>query len=366
MAEIWPWLRREPQIQGNEHDRSTHDWHANEVSHQDHSSNRVQIATNPRFHEWLFFSGALRPLGAFSTSQVGAPNANRHATIGLPAMVTPEQQSSSGTDHLESPTAPDNLDRNFKGGIDSKAIGTYTERCLTLLSESSIRLSQLQCSKHRAQHSGKATTKLIDDDATFASVASWLLLHSGDPNSSHWRHIDRENHTVQRSPPNQQASGTLLYQLFSESHILLNTLHLIIQSAAESGSDSTPAHSSASLADTNGPVDNSNRITRFHPSRPQLSFTDCVVRYLVIACHVMLLRAYRSTLRILLDEASPDDHTEASTLGNIRLALITQLCSYLIHRHDKVMGTYLSTHNIGQSFPDLATEGGYPTGSCQS
>lgn len=227
-------------------------------------------------------------------------------------------------------------DRDHRGSDSASE-----EAVVAQLSRMSIRLSRLRglCDAFSAtagakRHSfssragrGPGNRSFIDD-ATFESVASWLLLDTATTTAT----VDRDMHFAPTQAP--KTTGSALSHLFSESHTLLKILR---DMQADTGSRSS-----------------------IFPSHMATAGDHTVTRHLVMACHMMLLGIYKMALEMLERKARESREAEAGALGDIRLASTVQLCCYLTRHHDKAIDRFVSDQNYNdgpnsQGFPDVAT-----------
>ena len=70
-----------------------------------------------------------------------------------------------------------------------------------------------------------------------------------------------------------------------------------------------------------------------------------IIRHRVMACEALLLEIYMAILNALQHDAFHGDSMNTTALGDIRLVLVVQLCSYLIERQQQAVDLCLAPQN---------------------
>lgn len=150
--------------------------------------------------------------------------------------------------------------------------------------------------------------------AAFESVAAWLAhdqrsgIMSGYP-SIHMASEMSSPYPSHNHGTKPQGCQSLLRDVFSSSHRLLEILRSI----------------------QTGNINGNQQIDRA---------TLSVIRHLVMACHALLLDIYAAALVVLQHDAYPTslmNNSNGNTLGDVRLVLVVQLCSYLVERQQQAV-----------------------------
>lgn len=220
---------------------------------------------------------------------------------------------------------------NIQKSVGAGSINSLSDQSpsvvIAQLSQLSVELSALRASSHtlaqasdfsfgRGSHEGHSP---LIDSAAFDSVVAWLPPEKSpaplDPRCSSQISADIPNFM----PNSTCLMGTLngpgiLRDVFSASHRLME----IIQNLQ----------------------------------------ADDITRHLIRACEALLLETYAAVLTALQHEAYPGDTVSATALGNVRLVLVVQLCSYLIERQHQAVGHCLIPATVQKhNLPGLMQSG---------
>ncbi|KAI0969442.1 hypothetical protein F4678DRAFT_440446 [Xylaria arbuscula] len=185
------------------------------------------------------------------------------------------------------------------------------------------RLHRLSSDLVPKAHLSQAHTRSLVDETTFGSVSEWFMNDFSSIKHS----------TSPRSPPKEEMTSNILCRVFSASHTFLEALNRL--RLKESGY-STALRTSVSLPPTMGADMSPCLALNAAPNG------NSAVRHLVITCYTMLLSIYATVLNTLEHDASASRHIDGAISGDIRLASVVQLCSYLIERQHKEMENYLA------------------------
>ena len=237
------------------------------------------------------------------------------------------------------------------------------------LYRSSCNLAKVaEASYQPRDHNHNHRSSLIDD-AAFKSVTAWLA-HV----STKMDFLSQYNLEIPSQEP--ITTGETLHNAFSASHCLLEILRGLGVDMRSGSSYSTPTVSkSAPISIESG--ENRDFWASFTPQslasgtcenpsyfelsngssnyvrRPSQCY-NTVVRHLVIACHTLLLNIHTAVLIALQHDAdfrSPhltpknvesDSYMDGTALGDIRLVVVLQFCSYVIKRQQQAVHLYLS------------------------
>ena len=246
------------------------------------------------------------------------------------------------------------------------------------LSQLSTRLSSLRSSSYTlAKAAESSLTRLpngrqipLIDAAAFESVAAWLAHGHSSANmhalSSVHGPAESQGPYQNTVPETKPRDGHgILHDVFSASYRLLETLrHLQVQNTVEpfnsstTNSASTPSaapsgRSSVYLGLTNGPWSSAS----LSGSQKHCNNTMQIIRHLVMACEALLLEIYMAVLIALQHDAYHGASMNTTALGDVRLVLVVQLCSYLVERQHQAVDlcltplTPLSPLSISGTFP---------------
>ncbi|KAJ4287126.1 hypothetical protein N0V88_007748 [Collariella sp. IMI 366227] len=219
------------------------------------------------------------------------------------------------------------------------------------LSQLSMRLSSLRywsstaaqvpSSKPRSKDNKNRPQPFLHS-AAFKSVTAWLADDQCSAiMSAHHVPLDMSN--PYPCPETHQGDhSAILRDIFCASHRLLEILRLL-------QTNSSIVQPLASMSrSTTSPNINNNSSNHMTP----------IIRHLVMACNALLLETYGAILTVLhydVQQYHPNTNAPTSNtlslttaLGNVRLVLVVQLCSYLIERQHRA---------VDQCFGTAAPEG---------
>lgn len=216
------------------------------------------------------------------------------------------------------------------------------------LSRLSIRLFEIYHCKateltFAALHSAQTP---IFDDACYRIVAGWFVYL--------FAKMQLQLSPDRESPMNGSSSSSEVFNaVFSASHCLLDFLRVLQRegSALVSFGGDSRAGARPGLVPF-GQIDNEHIVAFFlqtsTAARHSNSTNDClntVIRHLVITCHIQILNIYVTILIALQHDANlkkshipTDEHVEDDT----RLAVVVQLCAYLLKRQRQAVSLFLS------------------------
>jgi hypothetical protein len=200
----------------------------------------------------------------------------------------------------------------------------------------------------------------FSNDSSFQTLTGWLVYASSNTVESPVRTGNHENDTHSAG----QDGCDLLHDVFSASRDLLNALHSL---NAESSNislypipqDSTPQSGAAGLPTPQSMSSGSKELSS------SAHWSNSIVRHMVMACHMLLLNTYLAVTMALqhaVDKQEPSQDSEnvpRLPLGDVRTAMMVQLCGYLTQRQAQAVQAYLAppsstgssnestSHNIG-------------------
>ena len=256
---------------------------------------------------------------------------------------------------------------NGGGDMSNKSLDKNTNHpslVMVQLSQLSMRLSSLRYSSYNFAKAAEPSSSCLPknqqipfiDTATFESVTAWLALGHGtaDVNTrpSVYTHTENESPYPSRtSQTKPRGSHGILHDVFSASHLLLEILGQLqadnmtepfsspMTTSASTLSSAAFGHRSALFGLTTCP-ESSSRLNR---NQGYCDNTMQTIRHLVTTCEALLLETYVAVLNALQHEAYPSVSANATALGDVRLVLVVQLCSYLIERQHQAVDTYLAS-----------------------
>ena len=260
-----------------------------------------------------------------------------------------------------------NMGNNIGGGGDgttNMSLDKYMNwpsLVIAQLSQLSTLLSTLRYSSYTLANAAESSSSRLPsgrqipliDAAAFEVVAAWLA-HGHDPANMNVNppvHASAQSHLPYPSPaPEIKSRGGhgILHDVFSASHRLLEVLrHLQVKNIAEQSSTTSSAFtSSAAPSDQNsvhlrltkGPWSS----TPSSGSQQHSHNTMQIIRHLVMACEALLLEIYMAVLTALQHDAFYGASMNTTALGDVRLVLVVQLCSYLIERQQQAVDLCLA------------------------
>ena len=226
------------------------------------------------------------------------------------------------------------------------------------LSQLSTRLSSLRYSSHTLVKVAESSSCRLPNDrqiplidaAAFDSVAAWLACgHDSVNMNAHPSVYAPAESEVPCSNPALETKATvgrgILHDVFSASHSLLETLRdLHAKKSVESLNSSTAISASTPSAASSGQTSMYSRLTKgpWSGSQQQCNNTRQIIRHLVMACGALLLEIYMAVLIALQHDAYHGFSTKTTALGDVRLVLVVQLCSYLIDRQQQAVDQCLA------------------------
>ena len=232
------------------------------------------------------------------------------------------------------------------------------------LSQLSTSLSSVRYSSYTLANAAESSSSRLPsggqvpliDAAAFETVAAWLALGHDPANTNVHQpvHASTQSHVPYPSPtpePRSKAGHGILHDVFSASHRLLEILrHVQVKSIAEPSSIASSAFTSSAatlgqsnvrLRLTTGPWSSASS----GGSKQHSHNTMQIIRHLVMACEALLLEIYMAVLTALQHDAFHGDSMNTTALGDIRLVLVVQLCSYLIERQQQAVDLCLASQS---------------------
>lgn len=279
----------------------------------------------------------------------------------------PHGQPGGGSFEKHDGSNRSNTGKSIGGGGDgttNMALDKYMNwpsLVIAQLSQLSTRLSSLRSSSYTLANAAESSSSCLPsgrqipliDAAAFETVAAWLA-HGHDPaNTNVHPPVDAsaQGHVPYPSPaPETKSRGGhgILHDVFSASHRLLEVLrHLQMKNIAEPSptvssafkSSAAPSgQSSAHLRLTKGPWSSAQS----SGSQQHSHNTMQIIRHLVMACESLLLEIYMAVLTALQHDAFHGASMDTTALGDVRLVLVAQLCSYLIERQQQAVDLCLA------------------------
>ena len=229
------------------------------------------------------------------------------------------------------------------------------------LSQLSIRLSSLRYSSYTLANAAESSSSRLPSGrqiplinaADFETVAAWLA-HGHDSTNMNVHpqvHAPAQIQGPYPTPaPEAKSRGGhgILHDVFSASHRLLEILrHLQVKNIAEPSSTAPSTFTSSAPPSGQGSV--YLRLTKGPWSSTPLSGsqqhshnTMQIIRHLIMACEALLLEIYMAVLTALQHDAFHASSMNTTALGDVRLVLVVQLCSYLIERQQQAVDLCLA------------------------
>ena len=225
--------------------------------------------------------------------------------------------------------------------------------CLSAIRHSSSLLAKAALSFSCCVPSGKGAPLI--DAAAFKSVGAWLAHgHGSNSLSAQTSTLDctenEGNYLISTEKTESRAGHGIFHDVFSVSHRMLDILRkLQAKNAIEPFSSSTAnsvLRPLTSSSDQNGLftglTEGSWSSTRLDSSQPNSIHTMQIIRHLVKACEALLLEIYMAILTAVQHDVSHHASGSTTSLGDVRLVMTVQLCSYLIERQNQAVDLYLA------------------------
>ncbi len=258
----------------------------------------------------------------------------------------------------------DNMGKSIGGGDDdmmNMSLDKYMNwpsLVIAQLSQLSTRLSSLRYSSYTLANAAESSSCRLPngrqipliDAAAFELVAAWLA-HDHDSANMNvhpplYALAESQGPYPSPAPETKPKGGHgILHDVFSASHRLLEILrHLQVKNMVESFNPSTATsaapsgQSSVHLRLTEGPWSSAPS----NGSQQHSNNTMQIIRHLVMACEALLLEIYMAVLIALQHDAFHGAFTDTTALGDVRLVLVVQLCSYLIERQQQAVDLCLA------------------------
>lgn len=185
------------------------------------------------------------------------------------------------------------------------------------------------------------------DDSAFQRLTGWLVRASSDTNNSSVSAAEQYANT----PAAPDDGCALLEEVFSASQKLIDTLHSLSEEASKLSS-LTQDESSAVPLDQQS-ICSTLEGYRYPPAGlPSATnqWSDSITRHMVMANHMLLLNTYLAAVMALQHAVNKQKSAkETSTaqdfalpLGEMRTAMVVQMCGYLIGRQVNAVDGYLA------------------------
>ncbi|KAI0518344.1 hypothetical protein F5B22DRAFT_645109 [Xylaria bambusicola] len=296
------------------------------------------IAVNPSASPWSLFDSGL---SAHAGMELSESSENTSAVIDWTSLghePSDFQLFPCGEIENSSPKR-----QNSTGGGNS---GDGSKAIIAQLSQLIMRFSRLHrlsyelVRKSSSPNVSNDTSQVHDNNTmTCRSAPEWLVQNpSKDAPSVH-------------PLTKEETTSNLLCRVFSASHTFLEALHELRTNA---GIDynivlrTSPPTSPGTGSNRSSPFTLDTALTPY--SEVPDHYSDSVVRHLTTTCYTMLLNIYVAVLNALEYDARTGRLTNGANPGDMRLASIVQLCSYLLERQRKAMDTYLSAQKTQESW----------------
>ena len=241
------------------------------------------------------------------------------------------------------------------------------------LSQLSTRLSSLRYSSSNLARAAETSSCRLPngrqspliDAAAFDSVAAWLAYghDSAKLNAHPSVHTPAECEGPDPNPAletNAAGGQGILHDVFSASHRLLETLRdLQAKNTIESFNSSTATSASTPSVAPSGQSSVYLGLTKGHRSGSirHGNNTKQIIRHLVMACEILLLEIYLAVLIAIQHDAYHGVSMNTTALGDVRLVLVGQLCSYLIDRQQQAVDLCLAPQD---PLSPLSVNGAFP------
>lgn len=273
-------------------------------------------------------------------------------------------QPGGGVLEKQNGSSRSNMDKSIEGGGDGTMnmfldkYMSWPSLIIAQLSQLSTRLSSLRYSSYNLAKAAESSPCRLPngrqipliDAAAFDSVAAWLACgHDSANTNAHPSVYAPAESEGPCSNPALETKATvghgILHDVFSASHRLLETLRdLQAKKAVESFNSSTATSASTPSAAPSGQSSVYLGLTKgpWSGSQQHRNNTRQIIRHLVMACGVLLLEIYMAVLIALQHDAYHGVSVNTTALGDVRLVLVVQLCSYLIDRQQQAVDLCLA------------------------
>lgn len=185
------------------------------------------------------------------------------------------------------------------------------------------------------------------DDSAFQRLTGWLVRASSDMNNPSVGAGEQDANT----PVAADDGCALLENVFSASQKLIDTLHSLGEEASRHGPVSQGGSPSASIDQQ--ATGTFLGYDSHHPGGLFVStntWSESIARHMVMANHMLLLNTYLAVVMALQHavnkqksaSGTPNAQDFALPLGEMRTAMVVQMCGYLIQRQINAVDGYLA------------------------
>ncbi|KAK6001225.1 hypothetical protein QM012_002556 [Aureobasidium pullulans] len=189
------------------------------------------------------------------------------------------------------------------------------------------------------------------DDTAFQTLTGWLVRASSNPESHNADSVMRNDVTSTVA----HDGCALLENVFSASQGLLDILHSLSGQASQLCSespDSTPLVALGQQSTRNASEHDRNPHSNSFGATNQWS--DSITRHMVMANHMLLLNTYLAVVMALQHAVNKQKSANevlnaqdfALPLGEMRTAMVVQMCGYLIERQVHAVDAYLAPASV--------------------
>ncbi|KAG9515637.1 hypothetical protein KCU93_g9437, partial [Aureobasidium melanogenum] len=264
-------------------------------------------------------------------------------------------------------TPPDLIDSSSGSQIHQSAIRADSqqdtplnkvepESAIAILSRLSQRLYSLYSAVLQLANSSDAIDQAdaaalrkgpFADDSAFQKLTGWLVRASSSMGNSSVNAAEQDANT----PAAPDDGCALLEEVFSAFQKLIDTLHSLSEEASQLGSLSQDGLMPGILnQEMTGTILGAGIQP---PGRPFVStnhWSDSITRHMVMANHMLLLNTYLAAIMALQHavikqksaKETPTARDFALPLGEMRTAMVVQMCGYLIQRQVDIVDGYLA------------------------
>ncbi|KAG9517853.1 hypothetical protein KCV07_g5861, partial [Aureobasidium melanogenum] len=231
-----------------------------------------------------------------------------------------------------------------------------TESAIAILSRLSQRLYSLYSAVLQLAQSPDAIDQAdtaalrqgpFADDSAFQKLTGWLVRASSNLGNSNVNIVAQDDHIL--TDPHDGCA--LLEDVFSASQKLIDTLHSLCEEASKLGSISQYGPLPGVLdQQTTGSNAGDNVQPPAGPFVSTDHWSDSIIRHMVMANHMLLLNTYLAAVMALQHavnkqksaKETPNAQDFALPLGEMRTAMVVQMCGYLIQRQINAVDGYLA------------------------
>jgi hypothetical protein len=191
------------------------------------------------------------------------------------------------------------------------------------------------------------------NDSAFQTLTGWLVYASSNTMDLPVREDNHPNNTHSAG----QDGCDLLHDVFSASRDLLSALHSLNKESSKTSPYPIPRNSTLQSGAA-GFITQQSVSTTPKEISSSTHWSNSIVRHMVMACHMLLLNTYLAVTMALQHAVDKQRQSQGSQnestlpLGDVRTAMMVQLCGYLTQRQAQAVQAYVAAPSSTESSND--------------